>query len=74
MSPYESPPKSENAYCQKLIAVLESEGGDVCQFSNVQAPLTLLKEKVTDDLEQLRISENQDAKVGHKSADPRFWI
>jgi hypothetical protein len=32
-----------------------------------------LKETVADDLEQLRISEDQDARVGHKSADSSFF-
>jgi IS5 family transposase len=36
-------------------------------------PLNLLKETVEDDVEQLRISEDQDARVGHKSADSSFF-
>jgi Transposase domain (DUF772)/Transposase DDE domain len=64
--------ENEIDYCQKLIAVLESEGG-LCQLPKVQEPLNLLKETVADDLEQLRISEDQDAKVGHKSADSSFF-
>jgi hypothetical protein len=35
--------------------------------------LNLLKETVSDELKQLGISENQDAKVGHKSADSSFF-
>lgn len=62
----------EISYCQKLIAVIEAEGG-ICQLPKIQEPLNLLKETVTDDLEQLRISEDQDAKVGHKSADSSFF-
>ena len=64
--------EDEISYCQQLIAVLESEGG-VCQLPHVQEPLNLLKETVTDDLEQLRLSADQDAKVGHKSADSSFF-
>ncbi len=64
--------EDEIDYCQKLIAVLELEGS-ICQIPNVQKPLNLLKETVADDVEQLRISEDRDAKVGHKSADSSFF-
>jgi len=64
--------EDEIAYCQKLIDVIEAEGG-VCELPKIKEPLNLLKETVTDDLEQLRISEDQDAKVGHKSADSSFF-
>ena len=73
------PPKNTNdvledeiAYCEKLIEVVEAEGG-VCALPKIKEPLNLLKETVSDDLEQLRISEDQDAKVGHKSADSSFF-
>lgn len=62
----------EIAYCQKLINVIEAEGG-VCELPKIKEPLNLLKETVADDLEQLRISEDQDAMVGHKSADSSFF-
>ncbi|MEK4509497.1 IS1182 family transposase [Paenibacillus anaericanus] len=64
--------EEEIDYCQKLIAVLEAEGG-ICELPKIKEPLNLLKETVTDDLEQLRISEDQDAKIGHKSADSSFF-
>lgn len=64
--------EDEIAYCQKLIEVIEEEGG-VCELPKIKEPLNLLKETVTDDIEQLRISEDQDAKIGHKSADSSFF-
>lgn len=64
--------EEEISYCQKLIAVLEAEGV-ICEFPKIKEPLNLLKETVADDLQQLRISEDQDAKVGHKSADSSFF-
>jgi hypothetical protein len=64
--------EDEIAYCQKLIDVIEAEGG-VCALPKIKGPLNLLKETVADDLEQLRISEDQDAMVGHKSADSSFF-
>lgn len=55
--------EDEIAYCQKLIDVIEAESG-VCALPKIKEPLNLLKETVADDLEQLRISEDQDAMVG----------
>lgn len=64
--------EDEIAYCQKLIGVLEAEGG-VCALPKIKEPLNLLKETIADDLEQLRISGDPDAMVGHKSADSSFF-
>lgn len=64
--------EDEIAYCQKLIDIIEGEGG-VCALPKIKEPLNLLKETVADDLEQLRISEDQDAMLGHKSADSSFF-
>lgn len=64
--------KDEIAYCQELIEVVEAEGG-VCALPKIKEPLNLLKETVADDLEQIRISEDQDARVGHKSVDSAFF-
>lgn len=64
--------EDEIAYCQKLIDVIEAEGG-VCELPKIKEPLNLLKETITDDLENLQISQDQDAKVGHKSADSAFF-
>jgi IS5 family transposase len=64
--------EDEITYCQKLIAVIETEGG-VYELPKIKEPLNLLKETIADDLEHLRISEDQDAMVGHKSADSSFF-
>lgn len=73
------PAKNENdlledeiAYCNKLISFIEKESG-VAQVPKITEPLNLLKETVEDDVEQLRISQDQDARVGHKSADSSFF-
>lgn len=58
--------------CQKIIHVIESEPG-IAQLPKITEPLNLLKETVAVDMEQLRISEDQDARVGHKSADTSFF-
>lgn len=64
--------EAEIDYCQKLITVLEAEGG-VCELPKIKEPLNLLKETVADDLEYLHLSTDPDAKVGHKSADSAFF-
>jgi transposase len=73
------PTKNENdvledeiAYCNKLISFIETQSG-VAQVPRITEPLNLLKETVEDDVEQLRISQDQDARVGHKSADSSFF-
>jgi len=64
--------EDEIAYCRKLIDVIEAKGG-ACTLPKIKEPLNLLKETVADDLEQLRIAADQDARVGHKSADSSFF-
>lgn len=64
--------ENEIAYCQKLIDIIEAESG-LCVLPKINEPLNLLKETVIDDIEQLRISEDQDAMIGHKSADSSFF-
>ena len=59
-------------YCQKLIEVVEKED-TLTQYPKVKEQLNLLKETVADDIEHLLISEDKDAKVGHKTADSSFF-
>jgi len=73
------PPKTKNdvledeiAYSQKLIEVIEKEE-TLIQYPAVKEQLNLLKETVADDVEQLKCSKDQDAKVGHKTADSSFF-
>lgn len=64
--------EAEIDYCQKLIQVTET-GLGIAGLPKITEPLNLLKETVEDDVEQLRISQDQDARVGHKSADTSFF-
>ncbi|MFC5471439.1 transposase, partial [Cohnella suwonensis] len=64
--------EDEIDYCQKLIHVIETEM-KIAQLPKILEPLNLLKETVEDDVEQLRISDDPDARVGHKSADSSFF-
>ncbi|MFB5270033.1 IS1182 family transposase [Paenibacillus enshidis] len=64
--------EDEIAYCQKLITYIETESG-IAQVPKITEPLNLLKETVEDDVEQLRLAADPDARVGHKSADSAFF-
>lgn len=64
--------EDEIAYCEKLIAFIEMESG-IALVPKVLEPLNLLKETVEDDVEQLRLTVDPDARVGHKSADSAFF-
>lgn len=64
--------EAEIAYCQQLIEVTQTKLG-IAQLPKITEPLNLLQETVEDDVEKLRISEDQDARVGHKSADSSFF-
>lgn len=64
--------EDEIDYCQKLIHVIENET-QISEMPKVKEQLNLLKETVADDVEQLKISKDQDARVGHKSADSSFF-
>ncbi|TVX97049.1 IS1182 family transposase [Paenibacillus cremeus] len=64
--------EDEIEYCQKLVAFIEKESG-IAQVPKILEPLNLLKETVEDDVEQLRLAADPDARVGHKSADSAFF-
>ncbi|WP_257352390.1 transposase, partial [Pseudalkalibacillus decolorationis] len=64
--------EDEIDYCQKLIDVIEKET-TICEYPKVKEKLNFLKETVEDDIEHLQISEDQDAKIGHKTADSSFF-
>jgi hypothetical protein len=62
----------ELEYCQKLIDVIEKEE-TISHYPKVKEKLNLLKETLTDDIEHLQISEDEDARIGHKTADSSFF-
>lgn len=75
------PPKVNNTgiledeleYCQKLITVIENTE-TISNYPAVKEKLNMLKELVEDDLDQLdQLSNDADAKVGHKTADTSFF-
>ncbi|EDL64276.1 transposase [Bacillus sp. SG-1] len=64
--------EDEIAYSQELIEVIEKEE-TLLEYPKVKEQLNLLKETVADDIEQLQSMNDQDAKVGHKTADSSFF-
>ncbi|TYR76664.1 IS1182 family transposase [Rossellomorea vietnamensis] len=64
--------EDEIAYSQKLIGVIEKEE-TLLEYPKVKEQLNLLKETIADDIEQLQSMKDQDAKVGHKTADSSFF-
>lgn len=64
--------EDEIRYTEELIKVIEKEA-TLSNYPNIKEQLNVLKETVEDDVEHLRCSEDQDAKVGHKSVDTSFF-
>lgn len=64
--------EDEIAYSQELIEVIEKEEV-LLQYPKVKEQLNLLKETVEDDIEQLQCSMDEDARIGHKTADTSFF-
>ena len=64
--------EKELEYCEKLISVIK-ENDELCSYPKVQEKLNLLEEAMTDDQEHLKISKDEDARVGHKTADTSFF-
>mgnify|MGYP001334087383 FL=1 len=64
--------EQELAYCQTLADIIE-ENPALTVYSTVSEKLNLLKEAVSDDKEHLKTSMDEDARVGHKSAESAFF-
>lgn len=64
--------EEEIKYCEELIKTVESNE-KISSFSGIKSKLNLLKEKVDDDIENIKASKDEDAKVGHKTADSSFF-
>ena len=64
--------EKELEYCKQLIDVVK-ENEKICSYPKVQEKLNLLEESVSDDMEHLETSKDEDAKIGHKTADTSFF-
>ena len=60
-------------YCKLLIDTI-NEKPETAANPAVKTKLNYLIEAINDDLENLKISKDEDAKVGHKTEDSSFWI
>lgn len=64
--------EKELKYCKQLIDVVKGNE-EICSYPKVQEKLNLLEESITDDMEHLETSKDEDAKTGHKTADTSFF-
>lgn len=64
--------EQELTYCQALAEIIE-ESPTLTAYSTVAEKLNLLKEAVADDKERIKTSKDEDARVGHKSAESAFF-
>ena len=62
----------ELKYCKELEKCIENEPS-ISEIPAVKEKLNLLKETARDTNEQMIISKDIDAKIGHKSADSSFF-
>lgn len=64
--------EDEIEYCQKLIAIIKSDQ-TLSSYPAVKERMNLLEETVNDDLEKLELSEDTEARMGHKTHDTSFF-
>lgn len=64
--------EKELAYCKELEKRIENEPS-ISSIPTVNEKLNLLKETVEDTQENLTLSKDADAKIGHKSAESSFF-
>lgn len=64
--------EKELAYCKELETRIENEPS-ISSIPAVKEKLNLLKETVEDTQENLTLSKDTDAKIGHKSAESSFF-
>jgi transposase len=64
--------EKELAYCKELKRIVEQEPS-ISSIPAVQEKLNILRETVEDTQENIVLSKDEDAKVGHKSAESTFF-
>jgi transposase len=64
--------EKELAYCKELEGIIEKEQS-ISSIPAVQEKLNILKETVQDTQENITLSKDEDAKIGHKSAESSFF-
>lgn len=64
--------EKELVYCKELERIVEKDQS-ISSIPVVQEKLNILKETVEDTQENLVLSKDEDAKIGHKSAESSFF-
>lgn len=64
--------EKEIEYSRELIDIIKRDE-TVSHYPGVSEKLNLLEETIKDDLEHLKISVDEDARTGHKTADTSFF-
>ena len=64
--------KSEIQYCKDLVEVIK-KNDIIASYPKVKEKTNFLEEILEDDIEHMQISEDEDAKVGHKTVDTSFF-
>ena len=64
--------ENEIQYCKDLVEVIK-KNDNITVYPKVKEKMNLLEEVLVDDIEHMQISEDEDAKVGHKTADTSFF-
>ena len=65
--------EKELKYCKQLIDVVKGNE-EICSYPKVQEKLNLLEESVTDDMEHLETSKDEDAKTGHTATTDTSFL
>jgi transposase len=64
--------EKELGYCKELERIVEEEPS-MSTIPAVKEKLNILKETVQDTVENIVLSKDEDARIGHKSADSSFF-
>lgn len=64
--------EKELTYCKELERIIEKEQS-ISSIPAVQEKLNVLKETIEDTQENITLSKDKDAKIGHKSTDSSFF-
>ena len=64
--------EDEILYCNELLELIENDGRFV-EVPSIEENINLLREIIEDTNIELEYSKDQDAKIGHKTADTEFF-
>jgi len=64
--------EKELSYCKELENIIEKDNS-ISSIPAVKEKLNVLKETIEDTQENITLSKDEDAKIGHKSADSSFF-